>query len=702
MNSEKKEIVKEYVELLEQGIAILNAKVEELKKQDLDESKMGLFQTYTAQIQKYKNNLGKLNNLSVYDDMKEKLDVLGKSKTLKKDKDEIKAYIMNIISWYKEWEFVIDGKKVIINSDNIATYIDHFEGKIQDLNEVLDILHTSDKEELKNELATKLNDLEVLKKYRSKTVRIEKEIASLKQQLDILENYDILETEKEKGKVKTTLKQLEDVEKIMPNMTSIQETLDIIGNRNVKAEDKVKLIADLKQYINLLEDEEIKHFTKDLDVDFIKLEINKLKNIESKKGDLDVPGSMSIIPLEEKKEEEEKKDEGEKKMEKEGNGNNSIPEKVVLYPQDDLNYVSRESFYQRHKKAICGTLITAIAVGIVGISLNNLIKKDKNANNDGNNEYPTEYIVVEPTPTPNALEGQLINKGYSYEAAVLMARYFDEAAINNLLSMPYDARVETYADAKGFKYEYLREYEETRSIYNITASKTVDYVNRAHILKDYNLFNSETELNDYVEFVLAIDNKGLFHTEFVEASNRLNDTTNTITSHLMDSLVTGVNQITADDINKINALRFIAADCSDLDMCMEKFADIVTGIINDPNNMELREQGFKFVQIFVTSANNFNNTLNSETLIPESEISNVLTGDEAFDEAAKVLDDADWYIAYDGVITPLSYMIFAPGDGEDEDYQKWDDLLFVGEKHLDVIRDRICGNGLVLTQESGE
>ena len=59
MNNEKKETIKEYKELLEQGINILNTKLENLKKQDLNESKMGLFQTYTAQLEKYKNNLKK-------------------------------------------------------------------------------------------------------------------------------------------------------------------------------------------------------------------------------------------------------------------------------------------------------------------------------------------------------------------------------------------------------------------------------------------------------------------------------------------------------------------------------------------------------------------------------------------------------------------------------------------------------------------
>ena len=186
MNNEKKETIKEYKELLEQGINILNTKLENLKKQDLNESKMGLFQTYTAQLEKYKNNLSKLSNLTVFDDLKEKLDTLSKSKTLKKDKDEIKSYIMNIFSWYEEWEVPIDNNRVIINSDNISTYMTSVEDKIQNLNRLLDVLYDRDEKEIKQELTNKLNDLEVLKRYHIKTSKIEKEIDDLKNAIEIM------------------------------------------------------------------------------------------------------------------------------------------------------------------------------------------------------------------------------------------------------------------------------------------------------------------------------------------------------------------------------------------------------------------------------------------------------------------------------------------------------------------------------------
>ena len=706
MNNEEKLKIKEYIKLLKANVVELSQKVEDLKAKsngnELKEEDLGAFQSYTLRIERYQKELADLNNLTIFDDMKAKLNKLTKVKTTIKEKVELKKELIKFFSWYENWNVTLNDKEFTVNSGNIERLMEQGKNAEAKLESILGILGIDqDSVTIKEALAKKNKDLEVLKSYGADTSKVEEDIKELQESYDIVTKCNARDIESKLESVKECNAKLERVSSLLANINEIENELYLISDKKTTKEEKKELVKKYNEFITRLEDEEFKEYIKkhNLDFDFINLEMTKLKD-DKKSTVLTTSEEEQVVEEQEPKEEEKRTvadlfNEGETHL---------------MRVDPEINF-EKESFFERNKRKICGVLIGAIAVTAAGFGLYHLSKKGYTAKNSNNVIYtddniePTEEPIMEAAPeaapTEDTLENKLMNIGYSYEAASLIPIYFDEFNINRLLNVPYDLRVESYADVSGFNYQYIREYEEIRHLYNLTSNKTVDYVNRAHTLKEFN-FLDDAELADYVAFVNAIDNKALFRNEFVEANNTLNNITNTITSHLMDSLVMGTNNITVDDINKINALAYIAPEGSDLDMCMTKYAEIVTGIINDPNNMELREKGFKFVQIFVTSANNFNNTLNSETLIPESEISNVLTGDAAFDEAAKVLDDADWYIAYDGVITPLSYMIFAPGDGDDEEFQKWDDVLSTGERHLDAIRGQICGDALTLTMESGE
>ena len=187
-----------------------------------------------------------------------------------------------------------------------------------------------------------------------------------------------------------------------------------------------------------------------------------------------------------------------------------------------------------------------------------------------------------------------------------------------------------------------------------------------------------------------------------EVSLALNDVMNEIATHVLDTKITGVSSITNEDLNRIEALREIAAPDSDLDEFLEGFVDIIKACITDPYNIDLSNKAYMYLNLWVKSLNNMDNPLNHLETIEGSLEENVLTVDPVFNERAKIKDANDFVIAWDDIVGPLWFTFVPLGDGNDPEFQIWDELFQTASSARDIVYNQTCGEEMTLSRESGE
>ena len=280
---------------------------------------------------------------------------------------------------------------------------------------------------------------------------------------------------------------------------------------------------------------------------------------------------------------------------------------------------------------ITGGIILAVAIIVVAKQCSKDIENSKNNDFDNN---PTIGTTIDATTAKNI--ESLINKGYSEYAAVMMAENFNQNAIDTVLNSPYNAAVENYATTKEFNYSYLTDYENARTIYNITPENAVDYVNRAAKIQETGFYN-DAEINEIVAVVAAIDNKNLFMAENNTLEHSINATLTDIYNNYAWTSETHEN-----DAKKLDALQYFAKEGSDLDKFLTEYAEIAKGVLNAKGNAELvNTETNKMYTYLDTFANTFAG--NSYDL-------------ENPNENAIVTDTYDWNIAYTSFIKPLMSM----------------------------------------------
>lgn len=484
---------------------------------------------------------------------------------------------------------------------------------------------------------------------------------------------EIKEIEDEIAATEDDLTKVDDFEKNSFDETAAKEELKNLTNQNVPQETKDEIVNGFQNDIN----DELRNIVSDVEND-----LNDL-GIETSYRSDDIGDPFDDV-YEDEDQEEELED------------NRTFGEKV----KDKLYSVG--AFLNKQKKkiaAIAGVAILGASILFVAKSCSKDI--DKQPGSDKNPDDPTigSNISDEETETTKTIKA-LVEKGYNEYIAGLMVQNFDESVINDLLARPYMAALENYASVKDYpiNLDYLEEYEQSRTTYNLLSEDAVDFVNRAHDIQELNYF-AESSINQIVEVLMAINNRNLFTADNGDLSNALSAPINQIVEKYFfpDS-----GAAAQEDLNKIEALKFFAREDSDLDAFLTRFSDIMQNILKNPTDDTKRDTLYSFISIYAYGFAGFSNTEIYATAFPESGEVNVLTSDEKFNADAQIENHHDWYLAYHDFVNPIIPLAL-PYNDDDIRIQKWVELQMFMETALKGPEfEQFCGKARTRSIDDGE
>lgn len=468
-----------------------------------------------------------------------------------------------------------------------------------------------------------------LKNLSSTKANLEKRLLDLDLELKNAEKrgYDTKEIEKDIEDTKITIQYIIDYLNSIVDVTELENDLKILSNQKTTTKDKQGIKDKYLPAINA----------------------NKAAALE------DIVIEMEKGCKTKSEDEEENKD---KKTIKERT--QDIKEKT----KEKLE--ATKEYLKAHKKA-AGAIVSAVILAILIAVLVRLLT----SKTEYKNYNPTEISQLELEEAKN-----LIKKGYSEDAAYAMAKTLPENIINTLLTSPYISAIEEYSSVEELNIDYIVDYENARTIYNLTADKAVDYVNRAYSIQATNFYEDAT-INEIVEVVMAIDNKELFTTDNANLAQSFNTSFNRV----VDNYLFGTT--TEEDIEKIDALPYFAKDGSDMDNFLGEFSEITKEILSDPNDEVAKNKMYKLLNIFATSLNGFTNE------------EDTLTTDGDFNKNAQINDYYDWYMIYNSFIAPL-YPTFV----EENEFTKYEELQGLMISALQGPEfERLCGQSRTLGGE---
>lgn len=315
------------------------------------------------------------------------------------------------------------------------------------------------------------------------------------------------------------------------------------------------------------------------------------------------------------------------------------------------------NFLNKNKKkiaAIGGATILCVSIILIAKSCSKDIKNSKN-NNTNTPGIESTYENA----NKETIEA-LVNKGYSEYAAMLMAENFDENTINTIQTKPYSPLVENYASEKEFNYDYLLDYEDARTIYNIVSSKAVDYVNRSLKIQETGFYEDAT-INDIVGVVKSIDDQTLFKKEGDEQEQTIYASlTNIYNSYSF------TNETQENNIKKLDALKYFAKDGSELSLFLNEYATLMQNVLSTKGNTEESDKAKQNVYNYLdTFANTFAGN--------KYDIDNV-------NENAVIEDTYDWNVAYHSFVLPPISMFITEKNANDfaclqinmlSNYEQW-------------------------------
>lgn len=301
------------------------------------------------------------------------------------------------------------------------------------------------------------------------------------------------------------------------------------------------------------------------------------------------------------------------------------------------------AFFKKHWKKLTATvlIIGGICIAAKSCDAKPIVTPTNPTGPEGTTQGPTDNT----TPTEPNIEDiyenadktvmeQLVNKGYSGYAAMLMVTNFSEETINTLLTIPYIAEVENFVDSKEFNINYINDYQTAYETYNLSGVEAVDYVNRAYLISRTNFYQDAT-INEIVEVLNAVNNKELV------ANDALNQSINNGLTEIYNNYAFTEEENTQDS-NKIDALMYFAKEDTDLDNFLTEYSQLVENILNAKGNAEETEVAqrdmYNFLSTFALGY--AGNTTNIENM----------------NENAIVTDTADWNMAYESFVKPLMSM----------------------------------------------
>lgn len=202
--------------------------------------------------------------------------------------------------------------------------------------------------------------------------------------------------------------------------------------------------------------------------------------------------------------------------------------------------------------------------------------------------------------------------------------------------------------------------------------KETDLVRRSNAIAKTNFFE-DAYASDIIDVLRTISDKQMWASENAGYAQAFNTSFNRIVENYF------FDTITEEDINKVEALRSLAKQNSDLDRFLEEYTTLLQNILRNPSDQDAKDEMMKYVTIFATSLNGFTNE-------PE-----VLTDNEAFNEHAQVNDFFNWWFAYDSVIKP-TYPLYYPKALENIDGMIVEQLMYMSEEDRNAY---IENNGLL-------
>lgn len=463
-----------------------------------------------------------------------------------------------------------------------------------------------------------------LKDLNATKAKLATEIATLEADIKTIEKYkgNTEELQEQLDAKKALLKQIEDFLKGQVDITQLEADLQTIADSKTKKDEKTALIEKYKA------------------------EIDKSKH--------SVEEDIVLAMEEDKKAEEEKKNKRKKLKAK---------TKAEKEKKDNiLSRISKKTWF------IILSIILAVILILIAKSCS------KQINNTPTEETKDPYGIE--TMYENADKTKLkklVDKGYDEYLAVLMLNNLPSDVIDTLLQVPYIAAIEEYAQAKDLNLNYIEDYEDARIKYEITADKAVDYVNRAYQIQATGFYEDAT-INEIVEIVMALDNKTLFTTNNANLAQSFNTSFNGVVEHAL------FGNTTADDVKKLDALQYFAAEGSDMDLFLTELATVTKAVMANPEDAEAKKTAYNYIATFALSLNGFKNTDEDIPL------------EQPYNSNAQVKDYYDWYMAYNSFIAPL-YPIYI----NDANYADFEYLQYIMISALQGPEfEALCGEGLGL------
>lgn len=632
MNTENMVKIRKYKEELEQNLTLLEkerqAIIEKLNSGEMLSSKeMERNQELVKLIKEAKADLELFEPLNEFDEMSKDLAFISKTKPRKAEKEE---KIQNLLQHFTK-----------INNDLLIALKKHTK---------LDDKDVQDLEQLKNTLLNEIQNLtttiEVLQKRSVDTKDIETELSTKKDYVQLVQNC----------------------QQNLLDLNKVEEDLRKLAKSNTDKDEKTVIMITYNTIINEHRENYLTKLEKVLSLEEKKVEVQEKKETPTTEETVKTEDKKETPKKEKVEEEPEYLDADFEEIE-----NNEDKKSLKERTKEKLNQVSEFLKTNGKKIAKIGTAVI-LCVGIVVAAKS----CSKNIENSKENEDIDNKTTIEQTyedadrNTINALT----EKGYNEYSAVLMAKNFDKDTIEALTTIPYNQAVEIYATVPEFNIDYLNDYENARTVYEITADKAVDYVNRSIKIIETN-FYTEATINDVVEIVMAIDNKELF----TQNNANLAQSFNTSFNRIVDNYLFGTT--TDEDIKKLDALQYFAADGTDMDLFLTEFATIAKSNIENPNDKEAKNKMYNYLATFALSLNGYTN------------VDDDIKVNTPYNTNAQVNDYFDWYIAYNSFIAPL-YPTFV----DENDFTKYEELQYLMITALeDPQFEIICGESRTLGGE---
>lgn len=472
-------------------------------------------------------------------------------------------------------------------------------------------------EDMKNQSDLTDKDLRDLSKVKSD---INAELSELKVELRIAKrkDYETSDIEAEIEDKEYILELIENYENDLLNITEVESDLNKLANSSTPKALQTIIIAKYSGIINSHKE----YYAKDIDA--------LLSSIEDVNDEYD--------------------------MDEEPNKENK--ESLKSRTKEKLAKVS-DTLYNKRMVilGVCGTVALCAGIIIAARSFSKYNENSKNNEEDIDNKTTIEQTYEEAN---KEIINDLKNKGYNEYVAMLMAKNFSNDTIEALKTNPYIEAVENYATVSEFNIDYIMDYENARTIYNLTSDKAVDYVNRSAKIQETGFYNDAT-INEIVAVVKAIDDQNIIIAENGQLENSIRETLSEIYNNY---------QFTAnsseEDVKKLEAFKYFAKEDSDLDRFLTKFATLTQNVLNSKNDNKKSNAAKQEIYIYLDT---FANTFAGNSYDIENP-----------DEDAIVTDTYNWNMSYHSFIRPLMSMFITEDNAFDweclsinmvSNYEQW-------------------------------